>query len=187
MSAKFTTSAAFESVNTFSEAAPFTLGAGEIPIQQAEPLVSAYIDQVRAHSSAPVNALIDAGIRERLYLYAKSPQLIDKRLVELEREWDIDRMLETLASTGGMVGLLLGLTRRRRFLLLPALLLPTLMLHATQGWTPQMHVLRRFGLRSRHEIAAEKYALKMLRGDFGDLDIDTESCIDKAVEAVRKG
>lgn len=157
-----------------------------IPIQQTEPLVSAYLDRVRAHSPARVNALIDAGIRERLQLYARSPQLIDKRLGELEREWDIDRAIETGASTAGMVGLILGLIRRRRFLLLPVLMLPTLFLHATQGWTPQMYVLRRFGLRSRREIELEKYALKVLRGDFGDLDADTETSIKRAVESVRK-
>lgn len=157
-----------------------------IPIQQTEPLVSAYLDRVRAHSPARVNALIDAGIRERLQLYARSPQLIDKRLGELEREWDIDRAIETGASTAGMVGLILGLIRRRRFLMLPVLMLPTLFLHATQGWTPQMYVLRRFGLRSRREIELEKYALKMLRGDFGDLDADTETSIKRAVDAVRK-
>jgi hypothetical protein len=41
-----------------------------------------------------------------------------------------------------------------------------LLLHGVQGWRPPVPVLRRIGVRTRSEIDREKFALKVLRGDF---------------------
>ena len=41
--------------------------------------------------------------------------------------------------------------------------------HAIQGWCPPVPVLRRFGVRTAAEIEEERYALKLLRGDFSGL------------------
>ena len=38
--------------------------------------------------------------------------------------------------------------------------------HATQGWCPPVPLFRKLGVRTRSEIDREKYALKILRGDF---------------------
>src|SRR5688572_14513261 len=40
---------------------------------------------------------------------------IDARLRELDREWDIERVIGTVAPTGILVGLTLGLTKNRKF------------------------------------------------------------------------
>jgi len=60
--------------------------------------------------------------------------------------------------------------------------LPMLLMHATQGWCPPVPVLRRFGVRTRHEIDAEKYALKILRGDFDGIPNILDETL-RAVEA----
>jgi hypothetical protein len=39
-------------------------------------------------------------------------------------------------------------------------------MHGLQGWCPPATAMRRFGIRTRTEIDAERYALKLLRGDF---------------------
>jgi hypothetical protein len=38
--------------------------------------------------------------------------------------------------------------------------------HALQGWCPPLPIFRKLGYRTKDEIAKEKYALKLLRGDF---------------------
>ena len=87
------------------------------------------------------------------------------RLAELDREWDIERILEANASTLAF-GVLLGSTVDRRWLALPALVTAFLFQHAVQGWCPPLPVLRRMGFRTADEINQERFALKALRGDF---------------------
>jgi hypothetical protein len=44
-----------------------------------------------------------------------------------------------------------------------------LLRHAIEGWCPPVPLLRRWGVRTRLEIEQERYALKLLRGDFDSL------------------
>ena len=126
-------------------------------------------DRVRAHSSEDANDRITAKIRNAVYAYAsKSDGAIQRRIDELEREWDVERTLELNASTLAFTGLVLGLTVNRKWLWVPGVVLPFLWQHAVQGWCPPLPVLRRLGIRTREEIDCEKYALKALRGDFRD-------------------
>jgi hypothetical protein len=97
---------------------------------------------------------------------AQGPEAIERRLAELDREWDIERAVETVAPTLSLVGLLLGVRVNRRWLLLPAVVQTFLLQHAIQGWCPPIPVLRRLGVRTAEEIGEERYALKALRGDF---------------------
>jgi hypothetical protein len=129
-----------------------------------------YPDRVRAHSSLASNRAIEADIEEHVKNYAnQSKAAITQRIDELEREWDIDRLILMNGSTGAFAGLLLGLTVDRRFFAIPAIVLLFLWHHAVRGWAPPVPVLRKLGMRTRQEIDAEKYALKALRGDFDDL------------------
>jgi hypothetical protein len=125
-------------------------------------------DRVRANTSEEVNARIDQQIRERVEQFdGRTRSEITSRIGELDREWDVERLLEMNASALAFLGLALGVTRNRKWLILPGLVLPFLFQHAVQGWCPPLPVLRRLGVRTRQEIDREKYALKALRGDFG--------------------
>lgn len=84
------------------------------------------------------------------------------RIGELDREWDIERVLEVNASSLALTGLVLGATVDKKWLTLPAVVLPFLLQHALQGWCPPLPLLRRLGLRTQGEIDREKYALKEL-------------------------
>lgn len=129
-----------------------------------------YNDRVRSHTSKHSNAKIDAAIEEHVKNYAKlSKADISLRIEELEREWDLDRWLEMNASTIAFTGLALGVTVNKRFLAIPAIVLPFLWNHAVHGWCPPVPILRKLGVRTRQEIDAEKFALKALRGDFDNL------------------
>ena len=127
-------------------------------------------DRVAAHTDDSINLWIKRAAERRVARYAseKAPGLT-RRIDELDNEWDIERYLEMNASALAFTGLMLGLFKDRRFLLVPCLVLPFLFQHAVQGWCPPIPLLRRKGIRTRREIEVEKYALKVLRGDFGDL------------------
>jgi hypothetical protein len=127
-------------------------------------------DRVRAQTRPAALRQIDSAIESRIRFYATQPRdAISRRIGELDREWDIERILETNASSVALAGLLLGLTRGRKYLLLTAGVLGFLLMHAVQGWCPPVPVLRQAGIRTRSEIDREKFALKILRGDFEDI------------------
>jgi hypothetical protein len=138
-------------------------------------------DFVRARTSPTTNERIDERTIEYLCHYVEQPsELLSRRIYELDQEWDIDRWLEAIASGAALSGLVLGLSRGKRWLMLPGVVLPLLLLHATQGWSPPLPLLRRFGIRTRREIDAEKFALKVLRGDFEGIP----SIMDETLRAV---
>lgn len=106
---------------------------------------------------------------EVVRLESASEEEIAERLLELDEEWDVERLLQVNASTLVMLGVLLGAKVDRRFLLLPAAVFTFFAQHALQGWCPPIPVFRRLGVRTHREIARERYAIKALRGDFDDL------------------
>lgn len=124
-------------------------------------------DRVRAHTSPEVNADLDHELVDRVRTLANaSPDELEDEIDALEREWDIERVLEMNASVLALAGVALALLRHRRWLYLPAAVLSFLFQHSAHGWCPPIPVLRRMGFRTRKEIDRERYALKALRGDF---------------------
>ncbi len=118
---------------------------------------------------------------------AQGPEAINARLRELDREWDIERCVETVAPSLSLVGLCLGLTRHRAWLLVPFVVQGFFLQHALQGWCPPVPLLRRMGVRTAEEIHEERYALKALRGDFQYVEIATPRASSNSVmEAVRR-
>jgi hypothetical protein len=132
-----------------------------------QPVESEGADRVREHTDPDQLAELDDRARERLTrLVGASRGELDLRIVELEEETDVERALEINASILALSGLTLGLTVNRKLLVIPAVVLAFLLQHGIQGWCPPLPVLRRLGLRTRQEIAAEKCAVKAMRGDF---------------------
>lgn len=132
-------------------------------LNQTEP------DRVRANTAAEVNERIDREIQENIDHYSmRSNEEISHRIRELEYEWDIERVLEAMASSFSLTGIALAATINKRWLLLPGTVLSFLLLHAIQGWCPPVPVLRRLGVRTREEIERERYALKAMVGEFSD-------------------
>lgn len=128
-------------------------------------------DRVRANTATEINEKIDRQITESVRFYSgKSEDKITQRIHDLEREWDMERLLETNASALAFTGLVLGVIRNKKWLFLPGIVLPFLLQHAVQGWCPPVPLFRRLGVRTREEIEREKFALKALRGDFEEID-----------------
>lgn len=134
------------------------------------------IDLVRANTTPETLRSIDTSIEEKILYYSTQPrEVISRRIYQLEKEWDIERWLETNASSLALTGLILGLTRSRKYLLLTGTVLSFLLMHAVQGWCPPVPLLRKMGVRTRSEIDREKFALKVLRGDFQDVARNPEA------------
>ena len=120
-------------------------------------------DRVRRSTAASVNREIDRQTNSNIRRYANSSEeVVQRRIEELDKEWDIERALEVNASTLALTGLLLGMTVNRKWLVLPGIVLSFLLQHGLQGWCPPLPVLRRMGIRTRGEIDREKYELRAL-------------------------
>src|SRR6201995_2007719 len=126
-------------------------------------------NRVTDNTADAVNQRIENATRRRIrHAGGETPSQISRRIEALEHEWDIERVLETNASALAFGGLVLGLFHNRKFLWIPALVLPFLFQHAVQGWCPPVPFLRRRGVPPRREMDAEKRAPKPLRGDIAD-------------------
>jgi hypothetical protein len=129
-------------------------------------MVPSSVERVPRHSPRSANSAIWRRTEERLHFYSRRPERVEARLLALDREWDIERLLEANAAALATLGAVLGLLLHRRFALVSIVVGAFLLQHAIQGWCPPVEVLRRLGVRTPQEIEAERYALKALRGDF---------------------
>jgi hypothetical protein len=141
-------------------------------------------ERVAASTADRVNRRIREDISDHLTYFASHPEEIPRRLSELDREWDIERTLEANAASITLLGLMLSTVVDRRWLFLPGAVAAFLLQHALQGWCPPVPVFRRFGVRTADEIGRERYALKFLRGDFGNTPPTDASARERAREAL---
>ncbi len=142
------------------------------------------VERVPLHTADSANQQIRKRTEASIARYRKAgPAAIERRLRELDAEWDIERLLEANAATATLVGLTLGATVNKRWLIFPAAVAGFLLQHALQGWCPPMGIFRRLGVRTAFEIDHERYALKALRGDFRvSRDKPTKGTLLEAVE-----
>jgi hypothetical protein len=131
-------------------------------IFNAEDSTRSSLDRVRSSTASHVNEEIDLQTDINIHRYkGKSKAEILERIQMLDKEWDIERVLEVNASALALSGLILGLAKDRKWLFLPGIVSPFLLQHGLQGWCPPLPLLRRLGIRTRGEIDREKYALKV--------------------------
>lgn len=127
-------------------------------------------DRVRNYAPPSSIARVDQETRECLANLADAdPGAMTRHIEQLARERDMERYLQTNASLLTLAGIVLGATKSRKWLVIPAIVLPFLLQHAVQGWCPPVPIFRKLGIRTRKEINREKYAIKALRGDFTPL------------------
>jgi hypothetical protein len=151
-------------------------------------MTASTVDRVPEHTAEEVNHRIEMDVTGSIHWHAAHPERIDRRLMELDREWDIERAIEANASSLAFLGVALGATADKRWLILPAVVTAFLFQHSVQGWCPPVPVLRRLGFRTAREIETERIALKALRGDFGPLgpgEGDRDTRASHALQAAR--
>lgn len=129
------------------------------------PLVATTATRVSSNTAPEINECIRKATDARVKRLASEAQsAIDARLRELDREWDIERCLETGASSLALLGTVLGVTVNRKWLWLPGGVAAFLLQHAVQGWCPPLPVFRRLGVRTADEMNYERTALLALSG-----------------------
>lgn len=132
-------------------------------------------DVVRQKTSQQVNERIDRQIERNVGYYAtQSKEAISARIEELENEWDVDRLLARNASVLALSGTVLGILFSRKWLIVPLAVTSFLWHHMQEGWCPPLPVLRSMGVRTLREIECEIFALKVLRGDFENVNASAE-------------
>jgi hypothetical protein len=107
---------------------------------------------------------------------------INARMIELNREWDVERTLQLNAAMLALTGTLLGITVDKKWFTLPVVVTGFLLQHSIQGWCPPLPFFRSLGFRSRKEIELERHALKAMRGDYNGILNDE----DEALQAAEK-
>ena len=72
-------------------------------------------DRVRANTVPEVNRRIDEQMERNIRHYSgQTNEEIYRRIRDLDQEWDIERVLETMASSFSLTGIVLGSTIDRR-------------------------------------------------------------------------
>lgn len=143
------------------------------------------VENVRLHTPSRFNHRIDQAMMKRVWRYARaSRQEIGARIERLDREWDLERVLESASGILALCGVVMSGCRSRKWLLLSAGVLGVLLQHSLTGRSVPIAWLRAAGVRTRREIDAEKYAMRMLRGDFDRLQSVADDT-HRAIEAVR--
>lgn len=154
------------------------------PEPEVPPLTPVESDRVRSSTPHGIRERIDQETVRRIDRTAAGGRdAISRRLRELDEESDIERYLEVNASLLALAGVVLGATVNRRWLVVPAVVTAFLLQHGIQGWCPPLPLFRRLGVRTRREIDAERYALKVLRGDLATAA--PASAGGRAAEAIR--
>ena len=126
-------------------------------------------DHVRKHTDSEVNRKIDDEFECSVRRFSSADHdSIVRRLNELDCEWDVERVLETNASSLALGGTLLGITVNKKWFILPLVVTGFLLNHAVFGWCPPLPLLRRLGVRTSKEIERERYALLALMGRFDE-------------------
>lgn len=144
-------------------------------------------DRVERNTPDSLNDEIELQLRDNIRKYATADKsTLSQRIAELEKEWYMDRMLITNASSLAGIGVLLAATAHKKWLILPGVVLTFLLQHGVQGWCPPLPLFRKLGVRSFKEIDRERFALKYLRGDFGSPSENLLSNPHSLFEAVSK-
>lgn len=120
--------------------------------------------RVKFHTDEKINQKIEENTQNNINYYrTRSNDEIISRIRELDREWDIERTLETNASILIFLSTLLGIrTRRKGYFIFTSIISGFLLQHALQGWCPPVPIFRRMGVRTSEEIEREKYNLRLL-------------------------
>lgn len=118
-----------------------------------------HFDRIRQNTLQRVNEKLDNETEAKVqYTISQGKDAIQKRLAELDKEWDIDRVL-MLNFSVLVFAQLLAARKNPKWLWGPLLQTPFLFMHATQGWCPPSLWFRPMRFRTKKEIQSEREVL----------------------------
>lgn len=123
-------------------------------------------DRVRSLTGSRFNAKIDQKTERILRgVEVMGPAEIRQRLKEVDKEWDIDRVLMVNFSIF-VFAQLLAARKNKKWLWGPLIQTPFMFMHATLGWCPPSLWFRPMGIRTKKEIQAERGILIKLLDEY---------------------
>jgi hypothetical protein len=132
-------------------------------------MIPSTTQRVPLNTGEELNEQVNQRTRESVVQHAQAhPETLERRLAELDQEWDTDRWMETVYAVVILAGIALS-PFNPLWLILSTGGGVFLLSHALFGWDPLLPVYRSWGIRTSTEIDYEHYALKALRGDFQKL------------------
>lgn len=87
---------------------------------------------------------------------------IEKRLRELDQEWDIERTLQTNMGLVLSATLVAAATHSRAWTVMSGMVAAFFLQHSLQGWCPPLPIWRKAGVRSAKEIDEERTELELV-------------------------
>jgi hypothetical protein len=123
---------------------------------------------------------VEVAIQDHLNGYYHNQEKIDERLLELDREMDLESYMQTESTALTIAGIILALTVNKKWLALPLAVSILSLANNARGRNNPLTVFRKLGFRTRGEIEKERYALKAIRGDFKYL-LDVPNAVWNAV------
>ncbi len=116
-------------------------------------------DKVRQMTPRTINEKIDRRMLQRVEeISAEGPEAIKARLQELEKEWDLDKVL-MLNFAVLVFAQLVAARKDRRWLWGPLIQTPFMAMHSIMGWCPPSLWFRPMGFRTDKEIQSEREEL----------------------------
>ena len=123
---------------------------------------------------------VELKIQDNLNQYYHDQNKINERLLQLDSELDIETYMETECAALSIAGVILSLTKSKKWLILPLASSVLVLANVVRGNSRPFTFFRRLGFRTRGEIEKERYALKAIRGDFKYL-LDVPNAVWNAV------
>lgn len=122
---------------------------------------------------------------QRLRFYKNcGRKTLTQRINELNREWNIERVIETNAALAVLISSFFGYKKRKHCCFFMTGIVGFFLLqHALHGWCPSLPIMRYIGIRTDEEIYNEKSIIKRIRGDHLHDTKDVEKML---VEAEKK-
>jgi hypothetical protein len=135
-------------------------------------MVAPTVEKMESNTDSRIKEQIRDETSERLAKYENANlHELTYRLVELDQEWDVERILQFGFSSAVLGGIALSKLSNKKWIVFPCLAASFLMQQLVAGWCPPFLVLRRLGFRTAAEINHERMALKIMRGDFAHLGV----------------
>jgi hypothetical protein len=138
-------------------------------------MIATSVERVSQHTTPAAAQHIHELLLASIEYHTLHPEAVPRRLRELDREWDIERTLETTSASMTLLGMLLAVTRGWKWLFLSAGVQGFFLQHALQGWCPPLPLFRRFGVRTVQEIETERFALLAIQATSGELEESASS------------
>lgn len=124
--------------------------------------------QTKVNKATPdhINQKIERETEARINSFKRQePEAIKERMLELEHEWDTERVVEVSMAAVALTSSFLAFTTSKKWAFLGATASLFMLQHTLQGWCPPVALIRRKGIRTPNEIELEKQALENLLKD----------------------